>query len=86
MKKFNFRNFLEAVAFHGSIFIRGIGRTLYGAVIAGLFGISLYGLISIQSEAGYTAVFDFIASIATLMVALCSVYLLGVNKKRGGKK
>jgi hypothetical protein len=86
MKKFNFRNFMEAVAFHGSIFVRGIGRTLYGAVIAGLFGISIYGFISIQSEAGYTAVFDFITAIATLTVAMCSVYLLGVNKKRGGKK
>lgn len=86
MKKVNFSNFLEAVSFHGNIIIRGIGRAIYGAFITGLIGLAAYGFISIRHEAGYTAVFDFIYAIATLVVAMCNVYLLGVNKKRGGKK
>lgn len=85
MKKVNFSNFIEALGFHVSILVRGIGRTLYGALIAGLIGISIYGFASIRNEAGYIAVFDFIASCATLTVALCNVYLLGVVRKKGKK-
>lgn len=85
MKKFDWHYFLGCVKFHGSIFFRGLGRTFYGAVIAGLFVLAGYGFASIQSEAGYVAVFDFVASCATVIVAVCNVYLLGV-KKRGGKK
>jgi hypothetical protein len=54
-------------------------------LIAGLFVLAGYGFASIKSEAGYVAVFDFVASCATITVAVCNVYLLGV-KKRGGKK
>lgn len=85
MKKFDFRYLLENVRFHGSIFVRGLGRAIYGALIAGLFVLAGYGFASIQSEAGYIAVFDFVASCATVVVAVSNVYLLGI-KKRGGKK
>lgn len=85
MKKFDFGYFLENVRYHGSILLRGLGRTFYGALIAGLLVLAGYGFASIKSEAGYVAVFDFVASCATVIVAVCNVYLLGV-KKRGGKK
>jgi hypothetical protein len=85
MKKFDWHYFLGSVKFHGSIFVRGLGRTFYGALIAGLFVLAGYGFASIQSEAGYIAVFDFVASCATVVVAVSNVYLLGI-KKRGGKK
>lgn len=85
MKKFDFRDFLDGIRFHGGILVRGMGRTLYGALIAGLIGISLYGFFGIRNEAGYIAVFDFIAACATLTVALCNVYLLGVVRKKGKK-
>jgi hypothetical protein len=85
MKKFNFGNFFEALGYHGSILVRGIARTLYGALIAGLIGISVYGFVSIRNEAGYIAVFDFIAACATLAVALSNMYMLGVVRKKGKK-
>jgi hypothetical protein len=82
MKKIDFKSFLENVRFHGSILVRGITRTLAGALIAGLVAISVYGFISVGNEAGYIAVFDFVANCATLAVALCNVYLLGVSRKK----
>ena len=85
MKQFDFKYFLGGVKFHGSIFVRGLGRAIYGALIAGLFVLAGYGFTSIKSEAGYVAVFDFVASCATVIVAVSHVYLRGV-KKRGGKK
>ena len=84
MKKFDYRYFLDNVRFHGSIFVRGLGRAIYGALIAGLFVLAGYGFASIKSEAGYIAVFDFVASCATVVVAVCNVYLLGMRKR--GKK
>jgi hypothetical protein len=62
--------------------LRGLVRTIYGALIAGLIGISLYGFIAIEAETGYIAVFDFVASCATLMVAVCNLYVMG-GKKHG---
>lgn len=83
--KINFERFLKQVRFHSGILLRGLARTIYGALIAGLVGIAVWGFVLINTETGYTAVFDFIAAIATLMVALCNMYLLG-NKRKGGKK
>ncbi len=75
---------LEQVKFHGGIIIKGFVRTIYGALVAGLLAIAIYGFISIRSEAGYIAVFDFIAACATLTVAVCNLYVMG-GKKRGKK-
>lgn len=80
-----FKNILEQAKFHGSIVLKGFVRTVYGALISGLLAIAVYGFISINGEAGYMAVGDFVASCATLVVAMCNVYFLGM-KKRGGKK
>ena len=69
----------------GLTLLRGLGRTVYGALIAGLIGISIYGFIAIEAETGYIAVFDFIAACATLTVAVCNLYVMGGKKhgKRG---
>ena len=85
MNKINIRNILANASFHASILINGLARTLYGALIAGLIGVSVYGFVSIRSETGYIAVFDFIAAIATLVVALCNMYCIGKKKGRGKK-
>lgn len=81
----NFEKFLKLAKFHFGILLRGLGRTLYGAFITGLIAFAIYGFVLIKSEGGYAAVFDFIASIATLVVALANAYVLG-SKKRGAKK
>ena len=85
MEKVNFDKFLKNAKVHASVMARGLGRTLYGTAVAGLILIAVYGFVVIQTEEGYAAVFDFIASIATLIIALGNMYLLG-SKKRGGKK
>ena len=85
MNSVDFRRGLKQVKVHADIMLRGLARTLYGAFTAGLIAFAVYGFILIKSEGGYAAVFDFIASIATLLVALGNAYLLG-GKKRGAKK
>ena len=80
-----FKNFTKKVAFHLGIVAIGLARTLYGAFIAGLIAFAIYGFVIIKAEDGYAAVFDFVASCAVLVIALCNVYLMG-NKRKGGKK
>ena len=85
MKRVNFKKVQKQVKVHLDILLKGLARTLYGALTAGLFAFAIYGFILIKSEGGYVAVFDFIASIATLTVALANAYALG-GKRRGAKK
>ena len=67
------------------ILLRGLARTLYGTLTAGLFAFAIYGFIQIKTEGGYVAVFDFIAACAILIMALANAYVLGC-KRRGAKK
>ena len=85
MKSVNFKKVMKLAKAHADIMLRGLARTLYGALIAGLIAFAVYGFVLIKSENGYVAVFDFIAACATLMVALANAYVLG-NKRRGAKK
>ena len=71
----------NAVKFHTKVAWRGFYRTLYGAAVAGLIALAVCGFVSVTSETGWTAVCDFIASCATLIVALSNMYLLGGRKK-----
>ena len=81
----NIKNFVKQFRFYTDVFLRGLGRTLYGTFIAGLIATSVYGFSLIHGENGYAAVFDFIASCGLLVLALFNMYVLG-NKRRGGKK
>ena len=83
--KMNIQKTYKKAKFHIDILLSGLARTLYGALIAGLIGFAVYGFVLIKTESGYTAVFDFIASCATLILALANAYVLG-NKRKGGKK
>ena len=78
-------NFINQFKHHTSVLLSGLGRTLYGAFITGVLATAIYGFWLIKGESGYAAVFDFVASIALLVVAFCNVYLLG-GKRKGGKK
>lgn len=78
-------SFIKHLKFHLEIVLRGLGRTLHGSLITGLIAFAIYGFFLINKESGYSAVFDFIAAIAILVIALCNVYLLG-SKRKGGKK
>ena len=74
----------KAVKFHAKIAWRGFYRTLYGAAVAGLLAMAVYGFASVTAETGWTAVCDFVASCATMIVALLIMYLMG-GKKKGAK-
>ena len=74
------------VKFHAKIAWRGFYRTLYGAAVAGLIAMAIYGFVSVTTETGWTAVCDFIASCATMVVALLNMYLMGGRKKGGAKR
>lgn len=71
----------KVVKSHTKIAWRGFYRTIYGAAVAGLIALAVYGFVSVTNETGWTAVCDFIASCATLVVALANMYWMGCNKK-----
>lgn len=70
----------KAVKFHAKIAWRGFCRTLYGAAVSGLIVFSIYGFASVSGEGGWAAVSDFVASCATLIVAIGNMYLIGGRK------
>ena len=85
MKKDDFKKALKKAQFHGGVLLRGLARTLFGALNACLIAAAVYGFVLIQEEGGYTAVFEFIGACALVMIALANAYLLGC-KKRGAKR
>ena len=84
MEAAQIKNAWRAAKFHTKIAWRGFCRTVYGAAVAGLIAMAVYGFVSVTTETGWTAVSDFIASCATLFVALLNMYLLG-GRKKGAK-
>ena len=85
MKTAILKDVFNKVLSHVGVLVRGLIRTVYGALNAGLIAFSIYGFVAIGQEDGYAAVFDFIASVCVLAIALVNAYLLG-GKKRGKKK
>ena len=84
MEAVQIKKALSNAKFHLRIMWRGFCRTLYGAAVAGLRAMAIYGFVSVTTETGWTAVCDFIASCATLIVALSNMYLMG-RRKKGAK-
>ena len=69
--------------FHARILWRGFLRTAYGALIAGLIAMSIYGFVSARNEAGWDAVFDYIVSTVLMIESLGNMYFIGRWKKNG---
>ena len=84
MEAVKIKKFWATAKFHTNIAWRGFCRTLYGAAVAGLIAMAVYGFVSVTNETGWTAVCDFIASCATLVVALANMYWMG-GRKKGAK-
>ena len=84
MKNGKFGDVLKHIRFHGGILLRGISWMLYSTLVAGLLVVTVMGFFLVTNDDGYTAVFDFIAACALLVVVLGNVYLIGC--KRSVKK
>ena len=69
----------DIIIYNVKTLLRGLVRVIWGALTAGLIGLAVYGFTSIPNEGGYVAVFDFVATVAILVLVLASVYMLGVG-------
>ena len=86
MTKSDVKKAVTAIGLHTRILFSGIKRMVFGALTAGLFAVSLYGFYLIPREGGYAAVVDFIASLATLIVAVACTYTQGTFRKTKGER
>ena len=76
---------LTRAKFHARILWRGFLRTVYGAMIAGLIAMAIYGFISARNEAGWEEVFDYIVSSVLLLESIGNMYFIGRLKKNGAR-
>ena len=85
MEAVRFKMTFANVKFHARILWRGFLRTVYGAMIAGLIAMAIYGFVSARNEAGWEEVFDYIVSAVLFIEALGNMYFMG-RRKNGGTK
>ena len=91
MTKADVKKMLITIGHHTRILFTGFKRMIYGTLTIALFAVAAFGFVTIATEEGYAAVFDFVASIATIIVAVANMYVLGSTKKtkserKGGSK
>lgn len=79
----NFKSVWKIIRFHSRCLLKGFIRMMFGALTSGLFALAIYGFIMITSESGWVAVSEFVAAIATSVVALACMYAMGGSRKRG---
>ena len=75
---------LARFKFHARILCRGFLRTVYGALIAGLIAMAVYGFVSAQNEVGWEAVFDYIVAAVLLGESIGNMYFMG-RRKNGAR-
>ena len=73
------------VVYHSKILLRGLAKTLYGTMVAGLVGLSVYGFVMIPTEGGYTAVCEFVVASLTLGMAVGAMYAFGGRRRKQGR-
>lgn len=84
MGKFDNKHTREQVLSIWQILLRGISRTMLGAIIATLFTVSVYEFTVVNGADAYVAAADVIATLCTLTMAICGVYAMG--RKKWAKK
>ena len=85
MEEVRFKMTFANVKFHARILWRGFLRTVYGAMIAGLIAMAIYGFISARNEAGWEEVFDYIVSAVLLLESIGNMYFMGRRNNVGTK-
>lgn len=86
MSKRDLDKTLRCICHHGKILLRGLGRTAYSAMVAGLLGMAVMAFAAIPGEQGYAAVQDFVAGTATAMMAMICIYCSGCHCRRKERK
>lgn len=76
---------LTRAKFHARILWRGFLRTVYGALIAGLIAMAIYGFVSAKNEVGWEAAFDYVAASVLLIESIGNMYFMGRLKKNGAR-
>ena len=84
MGKFDNKHTREQVLSIWQILLRGISRTMFGAIIATLFTVSVYEFATVNGADAYVAAADVISTLCTLVMAICGVYAMG--RKKWAKK
>lgn len=82
----DFKSVARTIWHHTKVLWKGFKRMVYGAATAGLIALAVYGIMAIPSEHGWTAVCDFIATTATMVVALSAMYAQGAGYKKGARR
>lgn len=82
----DFKSAVRTIWHHTKILWKGFKRMVFGAATAGMIALAVYGFYMIPTEGGYVAVCDFIASLASVVVAMTCVYAMGAGVKKGAKK
>ena len=72
---------LRQMACHGKVLAKGFVRATFGALTAGLAAVACYTFAGIPGESGYVAVGDFVGALATTIVALACMYIMGGRKR-----
>ena len=77
---------LANVKFHLLVMWRGFCRTVYGAVVAGLIAMAIYGFVSITAKTGWAAVWRFVVACVLLAEGIGNMYFMGRNKTGAGNR
>ena len=77
---------LANVKFHLRIMWRGFCRTVYGAVVAGLIAMAIYGFVSITAKTGWAAVWRFVVACVLLAEGIGNMYFMGRKKTGVGNR
>lgn len=85
MKKY-YKKAIRLIGFHGGVLLKGFIKMLYGATMAMLATVAIYGFVGIPSEGGYIAVSSFLLSTCTMLVALGGIYYMGISTLKETKK
>ena len=82
----NFKSVWMVIGFYCRCLLKGLARMLFGTATTGLFALAVYGFVMINCESGWTAVCEFVASVATTVVALICMFTMGGGVKKGAKR
>ena len=85
MEAVQIKRALANAEFHLRVMWRGFCRTVYGAAVAGLIAMAIYGFVSITAKTGWAAVWRFVVACVLLAEGIGNMYFVGRKKNRSRK-